>query len=172
MTDIVNTLRGGFCEPNTGCMSIKKCVCDVLDEAADEIERLRNLVDQCDHHEHSLQEAQARIVELEDTYDRMRDQLLSEKFSLEHDLDTADVEIERLRTDNDLWNGRLSYAHAEIERLTACLKWEQNWFSRVGTHAPGCWQWGPGHYLCAVRHIEGLEHAATEPTDPADHAQG
>ena len=65
MTDIVNTLRGGFCEPNTGCMSIKKCVCDVLDEAADEIERLRNLVDQCDHHEHSLQEAHARIAELE-----------------------------------------------------------------------------------------------------------
>ena len=109
-------------------------------DAADEIERLRNLVDQCDHHEHSLQEAHA--------------------------------EIERLRTDNDQWNGRLSYAHAEIERLTACLKWEQNWLSRVGTHAPGCWQWGPGHYLCAVRHIEGLEHAATEPANPADDAQG
>ena len=113
---------------------------DLAAEAADEIERLRNMVDQCDHHEHSLQEAHA--------------------------------EIERLRTDNDQWNGRLSYAHAEIERLTACLKWEQNWLSRVGTHAPGCWQWGPGHYLCAVRHIEGLEHAATEPANPADDAQG
>lgn len=41
MSDIVNTIRGGFCEPNVGCMSIKKCICDVLDEAADEIERLR-----------------------------------------------------------------------------------------------------------------------------------
>lgn len=41
MTDIVNTLRGGFCEPNTGCMVLKTCVCDVLDDAADEIERLR-----------------------------------------------------------------------------------------------------------------------------------
>ncbi len=41
MTDIVNTLRGGFCEPNTGCMSVKTCICDLLGDAADEIERLR-----------------------------------------------------------------------------------------------------------------------------------
>ena len=33
-------------------------------ETADEIERLRNLVDQCDHHEHSLQEAHAEIERL------------------------------------------------------------------------------------------------------------
>ena len=141
-------------------------------EAADEIERLRNLVDQCDHHEHSLQEAHTRIVELEDKYDRMRDQLLNEKFSLEQNLETADLDIQELHAQNQHWNGKLGDAHAEIERLTACLKWEQNWLGRVGTHAPGCWQWGPGHYLCAVRHIEGLEHAATEPANSADHAQG
>ena len=104
-----------------------------------------------------IEEAQARIVELEATYDRMRDQLLRDKFSLAQNLDTADAEIERLRTDNDLWNGRLSYAHGEIERLRSCLKWEQNWLSRVGTHSEGCWQWGPGHYQCAVRHIKDLE---------------
>ena len=34
-------------------------------ETGAEINRLRNLVDQCDHHEHSLQEAQARIAELD-----------------------------------------------------------------------------------------------------------
>jgi predicted nuclease with TOPRIM domain len=122
MTDIVNTLRGGFCEPNTGCMSLKMCICDLLGDAAEEIERLRNLVDQCDHYEHSLQEAQA--------------------------------EIERLRAKDQHWNDHLGTAQAEIKRLTACLKWEQNWLERVGTHAPGCWQWGPGHYMCAVRHIE------------------
>ena len=72
-------------------------------------------------------------------------------------IEEAQAEIERLRTDNDLWNGRLSYAHGEIERLRSCLKWEQNWLSRVGTHSEGCWQWGPGHYQCAIRHIKDLE---------------
>jgi hypothetical protein len=61
VSDIVNTLRGGFCEPNTGCMSIRMCICDLLGDAADEIERLRNMVD---HHEHSLQEAHAEIERL------------------------------------------------------------------------------------------------------------
>jgi hypothetical protein len=37
---------------------------DLAAEAADEIERLRSLVDQCDHHEHSLQEAHAEIERL------------------------------------------------------------------------------------------------------------
>lgn len=95
MTDIVMRLKEAVCLPDTGCVSLRMCVCDVMEDAAD-----------------------------------------------------------------------------EIQRLTACLKWEQNWLERVGTHAPGCWQWGPGHYLCAVRHIEGLEHVATEPADTADHAQG
>jgi phage shock protein A len=39
-------------------------VSDLITDAADEIERLRNLVDQCDHHEHSLQEARAEIERL------------------------------------------------------------------------------------------------------------
>lgn len=48
----------------------------------------------------------------------------------------------------------LEEAQAEIERLEKALRWEQNWMSRVGTHSEGCWQWGPGHYQCALRHIE------------------
>lgn len=44
--------------------------------------------------------------------------------------------------------------HAEIERLTACLKWEQNRAERIGTHGPGCEKWGPAHFECAVRAIE------------------
>lgn len=66
-------------------------------------------------------------------------------------------EIEELRAKDQHWNEHLRTAQDEIKRLTACLKWEQNWLERVGTHAPGCWQWGPGHYLCAVRHIEEME---------------
>ena len=40
MTDIVTALREAVCLPNTGCMSIRMCVCDVMQDAADEIERL------------------------------------------------------------------------------------------------------------------------------------
>ena len=72
-------------------------------------------------------------------------------------VDEAADEIERLRAKDQHWNDHLGTAQAEIKRLTACLKWEQNWLARVGTHAPGCWQWGPGHYMCAVRHIEEME---------------
>ena len=41
MDDIVTTLREAACLPNTGCMSIRMCVCDVMGDAVDEIERLR-----------------------------------------------------------------------------------------------------------------------------------
>ena len=44
--------------------------------------------------------------------------------------------------------------HAEIQRLTSCLKWEQNRADRIGTHGPGCEEWGPAHYECALRAIE------------------
>jgi len=71
-------------------------------------------------------------------------------------LEEAQAEIERLHAKDQHWNDHLGTAHAEIKRLTACLRWEQNWLERVGTHSEGCWQWGPGHYQCAVRHIEEL----------------
>lgn len=46
---------------------------------------------------------------------------------------------------------------AETERLTSCLSFEQNYLSRVGTHADGCYKWGPGHWDCAVQEIERLQ---------------
>lgn len=42
----------------------------------------------------------------------------------------------------------------EIERLQTALRYEENRFSRIGTHGPDCWKWGPGHYECAMRHIQ------------------
>lgn len=43
---------------------------------------------------------------------------------------------------------------AEIARLRKALYYEANRFSRIGTHAPDCWKWGPQHYECAIRHIK------------------
>jgi hypothetical protein len=48
-------------------------------------------------------------------------------------------------------------AAQEIERLSTALRYEENRFSRIGTHGPDCWKWGPGHYECAMRHIKGTE---------------
>lgn len=41
MTDIVTTIKKAVCLPDTGCVSVVMCVCDVMQDAADEIERLR-----------------------------------------------------------------------------------------------------------------------------------
>lgn len=48
---------------------------------------------------------------------------------------------------------------AEIERLTAALRYEQHRADRMGTHADGCWSWGPAHYECALREVERLTAA-------------
>lgn len=46
MTDIVERMKATACPPNAGCMSAKTCVCDVMEDAVDEIERLRGIVHQ------------------------------------------------------------------------------------------------------------------------------
>lgn len=43
--DIVATMRGAVCLPDTGCISVVTCVCDILQDAADEIEMLRERVE-------------------------------------------------------------------------------------------------------------------------------
>ena len=46
MTDIVTTLKEAICLPDTGCMSVVTCICDIMQDAADEIERLRAMNDE------------------------------------------------------------------------------------------------------------------------------
>ena len=53
-------------------------------------------------------------------------------------------------------------AAAEIKRLRAALTYEEARFGRIGTHGPDCYQWGPGHYECAMREIEQLRQRLHE----------
>lgn len=41
----------------------------------------------------------------------------------------------------------------EIERLTQAIHYEQHLRTKVNTHGPGCWKWGPDHYECALRKL-------------------
>jgi len=41
MSDLIGALRSEQCEPNTGCRP-QSCVCGLMDDAADEIERLQS----------------------------------------------------------------------------------------------------------------------------------
>lgn len=50
--------------------------------------------------------------------------------------------------------------HAEIERLTKCLHYEQHLATRIGTHGTGCHAWGPSHYECLLRECERLREYA------------
>lgn len=50
----------------------------------------------------------------------------------------------------------------EIERLNKSLQFEQNYLSRVGTHGPDCYKWGPGHWDCAMQEIAKLNYIAEQ----------
>ena len=61
----------------------------------------------------------------------------------------AQAEIDALKAENEV-------LHAECDRLTNLLQWEQGRRERIGTHGDECWKWGPAHYECASREIERL----------------
>ena len=32
-----------------------------------------------------------------------------------------------------------------------------DYLNQINTHSPGCWSWGPQHYMCAYQRIKELE---------------
>lgn len=40
-----------------------------------------------------------------------------------------------------------------------------DYINSVGSHAPGCWAWGPEHYVCAYERVKELqEYISVTPT--------
>ena len=66
----------------------------------------------------------------------------------------------------------LRHQHEEIERLTACLKWEQNRAERIGTHGPGCEKWGSSHYECLLRSVERKDALLRQALEAINNAHG
>ena len=63
---------------------------------------------------------------------------------------------------------------AEIHRLNECLTWEQHRAEHVGTHGPGCAEWGPKHYECLLRAHEALKMRieSTKMVEPVAYVTG
>ena len=60
----------------------------------------------------------------------------------------------------EIWSDKMNQIAAlieqqaqEIERMNKSLQYEQHRTGRQGTHAEGCYKWGPGHWDCAMREI-------------------
>ena len=46
-----------------------------------------------------------------------------------------------------------------MARLNKALTYEENLTSRIGTHGPGCYMWGPNHYECLKAEVDRLREA-------------
>lgn len=104
MTDIVTTIKGAVCLPDTGCMSVVTCICDILQDAADEIERLRSVIDATANHWLALQ----------------HDYPIKWEGAIDGAMAAACAEIGRLGQDNKdmrLWLSSLEAAGARMSRV-------------------------------------------------------
>lgn len=72
MTDIVTTIKGAVCLPDTGCMSVVTCICDILQDAADEIEWLRYEIAEYDRIKDALQAAHIELASALDQIEERR----------------------------------------------------------------------------------------------------
>jgi len=92
MDDIVDRLREGVCNPNTGCLP-KICGCAAMDEAADCIEELR---EQLGHEKHVLKETQEGWELLHTQNKRLRERIAE----LDGFIKTIEEQIVALEEDN------------------------------------------------------------------------
>jgi len=118
--------------------------CDnLLEEAQAEIEKLRSYLD-------GTSKAYERVLSERNDFWKSRDKAWDENQKLQERIAELDGFIVTI-------NEQTTALEAENERLNKALKWEQHRAGRVGTHSPGCWQWGSQHYECAMRHITSQE---------------
>jgi hypothetical protein len=110
----------------------------------------------------SLEKANERRVKIPDVVERIEAHLQNDDAAARHWacdnlLEEAQARIVELDGFICTINEQATALEDENERLNKALKWEQHRAGRVGTHSPGCWQWGPQHYECAMRHIAALD---------------
>lgn len=110
----------------------------------------------------SLDKANERRVKMPDMVERIElhlqnDDAAARHYECDNLLEEAQARIVELDGFIMTINEQATALEAENERLNKALKWEQNRAGRVGTHSPGCWQWGSQHYECAMRHVTALE---------------
>jgi chromosome segregation ATPase len=103
MNDIVERIKDAACPANTGCMSIKTCVCDVMGEAADCIEELR---EQLDHERYVLKETQEGWELLHTQNKRLRERITE----LDGFIKTIEEQATVLEKENVLLNKEIMQA--------------------------------------------------------------
>jgi 6-pyruvoyl-tetrahydropterin synthase len=120
MTDIVERMKDAACPANTGCMSVKTCVCDIMGDASEEIESLR---DQLDH----------TLLMLKETQEGW-EVLMEENAKFMKERDEARLEAERL-------NKALKWEQDRSGRVgthsPGCWKWGHQHYGCAVEHIAG-----------------------------------